>query len=111
MRPAPEFIALDTLTIRSWPDEVIDLLGHHPCSTYVENFWLGVLGPSTTFLLRHELVHVEQWKRLGVAGFLIRYVGSYLRGRLRGYGHRAAYLRIPLEAEAEWRARRPDAER
>ena len=59
MRPAPEFIALDTLTIRSWPDEVIDLLGHHPCSTYVENFWLGVLGPSTTFLLRHVVTTLE----------------------------------------------------
>lgn len=59
MRPAPEFIALDTLSIRSWPDEVIDLLGHHPCSTYVESFWLGVLGPSTTFLLRHLVTTLE----------------------------------------------------
>jgi hypothetical protein len=59
MRPAPEFIPLDTLSVRSWPDEVIDLLGHHPCSTYVENFWLGVLGPSTTFLLRHLVTTLE----------------------------------------------------
>lgn len=57
-------------------------------------------------LLRHELVHVAQWRRHGVVGFLARYLGAYLRWRLRGYGHRAAYLRIPLEASAEWRARR-----
>ena len=57
-------------------------------------------------LLRHELVHVEQWRRLGVVGFLARYLWAYLRWRLRGHGHRAAYLRIPLEVEAEWRARR-----
>ena len=57
-------------------------------------------------LLRHELVHVEQWRRLGVAGFLARYLWAYLRWRLRGHGHRGAYLRIPLEVEAEWRARR-----
>jgi hypothetical protein len=57
-------------------------------------------------LMRHELVHVSQWRRLGVVGFLVRYLGSYLRWRLRGHGHRAAYLRIPLEVEAEWRARR-----
>jgi Domain of unknown function (DUF4157) len=57
-------------------------------------------------LLRHELVHVAQWRRLGVVGFLVRYLGSYLRWRLRGHGHRAAYLRIPLEIEAEWQARR-----
>jgi hypothetical protein len=57
-------------------------------------------------LMRHELVHVGQWRRLGVVRFLARYLGSYLRWRLRGHGHRAAYLRIPLEVEAEWRARR-----
>ena len=57
-------------------------------------------------LMRHELVHVRQWRRLGVAGFLRRYVGAYLRQRLRGYGHWAAYRRIPLEIEAEWVARR-----
>ena len=56
-------------------------------------------------LLRHELVHVRQWRELGVAGFLVRYLGAYLTWRLRGYGHWAAYRRIPLEIEAEWEAR------
>jgi hypothetical protein len=50
-------------------------------------------------------VHVEQWRRLGAVGFLRRYLGAYLRWRARGYGHWAAYRRIPLEVEAEWRAR------
>jgi uncharacterized protein DUF4157 len=57
-------------------------------------------------LLRHELEHVRQWRALGPAGFLRRYVGAYLHWRLRGYGHWAAYRRIPLEVEAEWAARR-----
>ena len=57
-------------------------------------------------LLRHELVHVEQWRRLGAVGFLRRYLGAYLRWRLRCHGHAGAYRRIPLEIEAEWRARR-----
>lgn len=57
-------------------------------------------------LLAHELVHVAQWRQLGVAGFLARYLGTYLRWRLHGYGHWAAYRRIPLEIEAEWLARR-----
>ena len=56
-------------------------------------------------LLRHEEVHVRQWRRLGVVGFLRRYLGAYLRGRARGYGHWGAYRRIPLEVEAEWVAR------
>jgi hypothetical protein len=41
------------LSIRPWPDGVIDALGHDPRSLYVERFWLGILGPSTTWLLRH----------------------------------------------------------
>jgi hypothetical protein len=56
-------------------------------------------------LLAHEYVHVRQWRALGVAGFLRRYLGSYLRWRVRGYPHRGAYLRIPLEIEADWLAR------
>jgi hypothetical protein len=56
-------------------------------------------------LLRHELVHVQQWRRFGMLGFVLRYVGAYLRWRARGFGHWAAYRRIPLEVEAEWTAR------
>jgi len=60
-------------------------------------------------LLRHELEHVRQWREYGVVGFGRRYLGSYVRWRLRGHGHRAAYRRIPFEIEAEWRARRASA--
>jgi hypothetical protein len=57
-------------------------------------------------LLRHELEHVRQWRELGVVGFLRRYLGAYLRWRVRAHSHWAAYRRIPLEIEAEWLARR-----
>jgi hypothetical protein len=57
-------------------------------------------------LLRHELEHVRQWRRLGAVGFLARYLGAYFRWRMRGYDHWGAYRRIPLEVEAEWAARR-----
>jgi hypothetical protein len=42
----------DELVVHPWPDEVIDRQGFDPRSPYVEQFWLGVLGPSTTWLLR-----------------------------------------------------------
>lgn len=42
----------DRLHVTPWPDPVIDSLGHDPRSPYVEQFWLGILGPSTTWLLR-----------------------------------------------------------
>lgn len=51
-------------------------------------------------LIAHELVHVRQWRELGAARFLVRYLGAYARGRWRGLGHQAAYEAIPLEAEA-----------
>ena len=62
---------------------------------------------SSARLLRHELVHVEQWRRYGVVGFLWRYLGAYLAWRLRGHSHWAAYRRIPFEVEAEWTSRLP----
>lgn len=56
-------------------------------------------------LLLHESVHVRQFGELGVWGFLVRYIGAYLRWRSRGYSHWAAYRRIPLEVEAVWETR------
>ncbi len=38
-----------SLTIRPWPDSVIDSLGHDPRSHYVETYWLGILGPLDHF--------------------------------------------------------------
>jgi len=67
-------------------------------------------GAASPYLVAHESVHVAQWKRYGVIGFVTRYVGSYLRWRLRGKTHRAAYLRIPQEIEADWQARRSRAD-
>lgn len=51
MLPAAEF-PVPVLTVEPWPDPVIDQLGHDPRSAYVERFWLGILGPSTVWLLR-----------------------------------------------------------
>ena len=51
-------------------------------------------------LLAHELVHVRQWRELGVPRFLWRYLGAYLRGRLGRLSHQEAYEAIPLEVEA-----------
>lgn len=48
----PELLAAPCLPVRPWADQVIDTLGFDPRSAYVERFWLGILGPSTTWLLR-----------------------------------------------------------
>ena len=41
-----------TLVVVPWHDDVIDRVGYNPRSTYVEFFWLNVLGPTTTWLVR-----------------------------------------------------------
>lgn len=49
----------ERLRIQPWPDPVIDGLGHDPRSSYVETYWLGVLGPSTTWLMRRLAAGLE----------------------------------------------------
>ena len=51
-------------------------------------------------LMVHELMHVEQLRRMGVVRHSTRYVADYLRGRFRGVSHWDAYLDVRLEAEA-----------
>lgn len=51
--------ALETLAIRPWLDPVVDRVGHDPRSPYVEEFWLAILGPSTTWLLRRLATGLE----------------------------------------------------
>ena len=51
---------VDSFTVEPWPDPVIDELGHDPRSTYVERFWLPVLGPSTVWFLRRVADELDQ---------------------------------------------------
>ena len=94
-----------------------------------EGFWIWVGGPvppgaaaitvgrlvsvrrrsaGNTHLLAHEAEHVRQYAERGLVGFLVRYLADYLALRAAGWPHWSAYRRLPLEVEAEWRARRPD---
>jgi len=49
----PAVIDSAVITLIPWIDHRVDATGHDPRSTYVEQFWLGTLGPSTTWFLRH----------------------------------------------------------
>lgn len=51
-------------------------------------------------LLRHELVHVRQWRELGIVRFAWRYLGEYVAARRRGADHHTAYADISFEVEA-----------
>ena len=52
--PAP------SITIRPWLDPVVDDDGFDPRSRYVEVFWLGVLGPTATWLVRRLVAGLER---------------------------------------------------
>lgn len=49
----------DHLHVTALHDPVVDLLGHDLRSSYVERFWLPILGPTTTLLLRHMAVRFD----------------------------------------------------
>jgi hypothetical protein len=53
-----------------------------------------------TSLLVHELTHVRQFRQMGVATFVIRYLSDYLGGRRSGLSHFDAYEAIESEKEA-----------
>jgi hypothetical protein len=57
--PVPPTFPVTTLTVRPWVDAVIDELGHDARSPYVERFWLGILGPSATWLMRRLVGGLE----------------------------------------------------
>jgi len=67
--------------------------------------------PEAARLLTHELAHVRQYRRSGVAAYLGRYVGEYLGLRLGGAEHAAAYRAISFEREAREEESREGAER
>jgi hypothetical protein len=39
-------------TFRPWLDPIVDERGHDPRSAYVERFWLSVIGPTATWIMR-----------------------------------------------------------
>lgn len=53
-----------------------------------------------TSLIRHEQVHIDQIKQIGVARFYLAYVLYFAAGLLRVGKWNQAYREIPFEAEA-----------
>jgi hypothetical protein len=97
--------AASTVIVRPWVDPVVDPIGYDPHGRYVELFWLGVLGPTATWLLRrlafglehypdgYELDLAETATALGlsfVPGRHSPFVRSLQRCVLFGMAHEAA---------------------
>lgn len=61
----------------------------------------------TPNLFIHEYIHIYQYQRYGVFGFLVRYLWSYLVNLTRYKTHEEAYENIPFEVEAYSGQKRP----
>ena len=64
-------------------------------------------------LLAHEMVHVQQWKELGIRRFLMSYLADFAIGLKKYRSWHAAYRSIGLEVEArdlagEWQKRQSE---
>jgi hypothetical protein len=49
------------IVILPWADPVVEAVGHDPRSPYVEQFYLALLGPTLTFLLRRLADGLDAW--------------------------------------------------
>ncbi len=49
----------ETIRITTWVDTTLDNIGYDPRSSYVEHFWLPILGPSSIWLLRRARFLLE----------------------------------------------------
>jgi len=57
----------DLLRVVALRDPAVEQAGHHPCSTYVEVFYLGFLGPSAVVAARR----LSSWLELSPEGFTV----------------------------------------
>ena len=48
------------ITLARWADPLVERSGHPVNGQYVERFWLGVLGPTATWLLRRCAAEVDR---------------------------------------------------
>lgn len=66
----------------------------------------GITPTERPDLYLHELIHVEQYHRLGAHRFLLRYLRDYVANLWDMRSHRTAYLAVPFEREARERVNR-----
>ena len=95
-------IDTDVVTLIPWTDHRKDALGHDLRSAYVEQFWLGTLGPSTTWFLRHCAAVLEDADDVAVN---LRETASALGIGFEG-GVRSAMVKTVARA-CRFRAARP----
>ncbi len=83
------FPTVSCVTVRPWVDPVVDERGVDPRSTYVEKFWLGVIGPTATWIMRRfaeEFDHHPNGFRIDLAATATAMGVSYAKGPSSPFG-------------------------
>jgi len=73
-----------------------------------------IASPSEPFdevLLKHELIHIYQIRKIGYVKWKARYLKEYLAARLKGKSHATAYYQISFEVEAFTKEEEPLTEK
>jgi len=65
------------LVVVPWHDPVVEEVGYDVRSMYVELFWLNVLGPSATWIMRRLTNGSELPNRCRVAWQFVKYFHQY----------------------------------
>lgn len=58
--PPPDAALPAVVRLTPWIDPVVDRRGHDPRSVYVEHFWLSVLGPTATWIIRRFVAGFDE---------------------------------------------------
>lgn len=100
-------LSLDGVDLVAMPPIVVRILGSNVQAITITHTILfnptifkRVVAGSEPELLAHELIHVAQWSNHGVPAFIWAYARDYLRLRLLGATHDAAYRSIGFEYQA-----------
>lgn len=79
----------ETITVEPWLDPIVDEHGVDPRSSYVEDVWLGILGPSTVWLLRKVAAGLDAQPE----GFPLDLAETAATLGLGGLGRNGAFMR------------------
>jgi hypothetical protein len=82
---------LSRLVVRAWTDPVVEAHGFGPRSSYVEQLWLPVLGPSATWLYRRLGTLVNHFPDDGIEVSMVDL--SRALGLGRSVGHHSLLVR------------------
>lgn len=101
----PYFEGFDLTQIRIHNEIPWYVVGQPDAYTSGNNIYFaeGAYNPNTASglaLIAHEVLHSQQYQKLGTFRFRARYLSEYTVGRLRGLSHGEAYRNISLERDA-----------